>query len=217
MGDAGLSDALQGIISGTTDAVDGFNNLPEPVKDTILGFSNLFLTVKTVEVAMKTFGIQAPFALKAVTNGMDGLKIATLSLSSGMKKAAAGTKAFLAANAPLLILSASVGVLVAVTNAVKKYKEEQEKVIEVLNQQKDVSKNVDDLLVSYKELASQTSLTAKEEQNLIEIKQKLIDLLPESEYALENENLSLQEQYEIVTKLNETELENMRINAQKTT
>ena len=209
IGDAGLEGALKGLADGGTTAINVINDLPKPMKDLLLATTSTFTAVKTLEWGMKTFGIQIP----GISQMIGSLTSGTLSLSSALKAGKDGALAFASANAPLLALSAVVGIVMSVTNAIKKQKEEQEKAIEVFNSYKGTHQELDGLLDSYEGLASKSSLATEEQEKLIKVKQQIIDILPESQSVIDNENLSLSEQIEILDKLNERELERLRIQA----
>lgn len=211
IGDAGLTSVLKAVADGGISALNAINNLDDGTKNFILSALTTFTAVKTLQLGMKTFGIQLPqlsLMISSLTNGVEGLKL-------GLMYAKDGMKAFVATNKELLILSAVIGFIVATTNAYKKYREEQEKAIELFNQQRNIHSEASNLIETYKDLADSTSLTAEENAKLAETKQKIIDLLPESKNALDNENLSLQEQMDIIESLNEQELERLKLQAQK--
>lgn len=211
IGDAGLEGALKGIIESGTNAINVINGLPKPMRDLLLASTSMFIAVKTVHLGLKTFGVEIP----GIHQMIESLTSGTWNLSKAFKAGADGVKAFVVANGPLLALSAVVGVITAVTNHIKKQREEQERAIEVFNQQKDVYAEVNNLIPIYKDLAGATSLTAEQNEKLVTTKQKIIDLLPESQKFIEDENLSLEEQVGIIEDLNVAELESLRINAQK--
>ena len=211
MGDAGLGATLEGLASGATDAVSAINKLPGPLRDAVLGFTNVFLVVKTLQLGMRTFGLQLP----VVSINIKSLKGSVASLTTALKAGAAGMSAFVKANAGLLILAATVGIITAISNAVKKNREEQQKAIEVFKDYQSTHSEINGLINDYKDLAEQTSLTTEQEEKLVDTKQKLIDLLPQSSTALGNENLLLQEQVDIVKDLNEKELERLKNAAYK--
>jgi len=212
LGEAGLNDALKALADGGTAAINAINDLPKSMKDLVLASTTTFMSVKTLQMGMKTFGIELPGISQLITSLTSG----TWSLTAALKSAGAGISAFAKANAPLLALSAAVGIIVSITNAYKKWKEEQERAIEVFNHQKYVYNEVNKLIPAYEKLANKTSLTTEENEKLAEIKTKIIDLLPESKKFIENENISLKEQVDIIKDLNEVELERLKIAAQKT-
>lgn len=211
IGEAGAAGALKAMADGGTAAINAINDLPKPMRDLILATTSTFVAVKTLELGMKTFGIQLP----GITQIIASLTSGTWSLTAALKAGATGIGAFVSANAPLLALSAAVGVIVAITNSIKKQREEAEKAIEVFNEQKDIYNEVNNLIPIYENLASTTALTAEENQKLTETKERLIELLPESKKFIDDENLSLEEQIDIIKDLNEVELDRLRINAQK--
>lgn len=211
IGEAGVAGALKAMADGGTAAINAINDLPKPMRDLVLATTSTFVAVKTLELGMKTFGIQIP----GITQIIASLTSGTWSLTAALKAGAAGIGAFISANAPLLALSAAIGGIVAITNAIKKQREEAEKAIEVFNKQKDVYNEVNSLLPVYENLAKKTNLTVEENQKLIETKERLIELLPESKKFIDDENLSLEEQIGIIKDLNEVELDRLRINAQK--
>lgn len=211
IGEAGAAGALKAMADGGTAAINAINDLPKPMRDLILATTSTFVAVKTLELGMKTFGIQLP----GITQIIGSLTSGTWSLTAALKAGATGIGAFVSANAPLLALSAAVGVIVAITNSIKKQREEAEKAIEVFNEQKDIYNEVNNLIPIYENLASTTALTAEENQKLTETKERLTELLPESKKFIDDENLSLEEQIDIIKDLNEVELDRLRINAQK--
>ena len=60
IGDAGLGGALTSMAQGGTTALNAINNLPKGMKDLLLGSMATFTAIKTLQVGMKTFGIQLP-------------------------------------------------------------------------------------------------------------------------------------------------------------
>lgn len=212
MGDAGLGDALKAIADGGTNAINIINSMPKPMKDLTLSAMSVFTAVKTLEWGMKTFGIQIP----GISQSIGSLTNGTISLTTAFKAGATGVSTFVKTNAGLLALSAAVGTIMAVTNAVKKQREETEKSIEVFKEQEQTSKAIDELIPKYEQLASKTKLTTDENQELLNIKQQITDLLPGTKSALDNENMSLETQLQIIKDLNEEELERARSKARST-
>lgn len=211
MGEAGLADSLKVLADGGTNALNMLNSLPDGAKDAILAFTNVMLVVKTLDAGMKLFGTNVPVlnaGVKVFTGGISNLTTNVIGLGTALKTT-------FIANAPLMGIAALTGAIFALYNQIKKWKEEQERAIEVFNQQKDIYSELNNLIPVYEKLASKTSLTTDENEKLATTKQKIIDLLPESKKFIEDENISLQEQVEIVKDLNEVELERLRIEAQK--
>lgn len=211
IGDAGLNGALKALADGGTNALTFINEMPEGMKDLVLATTTTFVAVKTLELGMKTFGIQLPGISQIIASLTSG----TWSLTAALKAGGAGIATFATANAPLLAISAGIGAIVAVTNYMKKQREETEKAVEVFNQYKDTHKDLNDLISTYEDLAGAGHLTTEELEKLATTKQKIIDLLPKSKEFIDNENLSLSEQIGIVKELNDQELERLRIAAQK--
>lgn len=212
IGDAGVADALKTMVDAGTDAINVLNDMPKPMRDMVLSATSVFVAVKTLEMGMKTFGIQLP----GISQMIASLTSGTWSLTAALKAGGAGIATFAKANAPLLALSAAVGIIVAITNHVKKQREEMEKSISVFQQQKEISNSINTLLPAYEELASKSALTADEQQKLLDIKRQITDLLPNTKQALDNENMSLETQLQIVKDLNEEELERAKSKARET-
>lgn len=179
IGDAGLGGSLTAMAQGGTTALNAINNMPKGMKDLLLGSMATFTAVKTLQVGMKTFGIELP----GVTQMIGSLTSGTWSLTTALKAGGSGLMAFASANAPLLALSAAVGVIVAVTNATKKKKEEEAKAIDVSKENiellKEQKQGLEALSNEYDALKSKEqnlTATAVEKQRLIEIQRELVDL-----------------------------------------
>lgn len=211
MGDAGLGGTLKALADGGTNAINAINDMPKPMKDLVLATTSTFTAVKALEWGMKTFGIQLP----GVSQMIGSLTSGTWSLADAFKAGATGVSTFVKANAPLLALSAAIGVIVAITNAVKKQREEMEQSLEVFRQQREISNSVNELIPRYEELASKSKLNAEEQQKLLDVKKQITDLLPGTKDALDNENLSLSTQLEIIKDLNAEELERAKNKARE--
>ena len=209
IGDAGLTDALTAMADGGISALNAINNLPPGMRDAVVATSTLFLGIKALEMGMKTFGIQLP----GVSQMIASLTSGTWSLAAALKAGTAGMIAFTKANAPLLLLTAVAGGIMAVRNAIKKSREEQEKAIQLFNEQKGTYAEVDKLVSSYEELASKSTLATEEQEKLLSIKEQIKNLLPESATALDSENMSLKDQVAIIKDLNEEQLENLKLKA----
>lgn len=209
IGDAGLVDSLKAIVDISTGAVNSINNLDERTKNFLLSSVATFTGVKTLELGLKTFGLQLPNinkVLRNLTDGVDGLRLSLMYAKDG-------AVSFVKANAWLIALSASIGVIVAVTNHVKRQREETEKAVEVFSRQKEIANTINSILPQYEELKNKTNLTAEEESKLADVKQRIIQLLPKSQEALENENMSLETQLQIVKDLNEEEMNRAKLKA----
>ncbi len=203
MGDAGLGNALKLLADGGTKAIDIFNSLPKGAKDAIAAFTGVMLAVKALEAGTKLFGAHMPVAnagIKLLTGGIGNLTTNTMALATAMKTT-------FVTNLPLLGIAALTGGIVALTNHIIKQREEMERSLEVFQRQSETSNTINELLPQYEELASKTRLTAEEQSELLDIKQQITNLLPETKQALDNENLSLSTQLGIIRELNEEELE----------
>lgn len=159
MGDAGVGGSLKALADGGTSALTMFTKLPKGAQDTIAAFTSTFLVVKTLQMGMKTFGVELPKVSLSITD----LKGSVLNLTSALKSGATGVGAFIQANAGLLALSAAIGVIVAVRNAIKKQREEQEKAIEVA---KDNIKSYDEQRQGLIELSREYDTLKDKEKNL---------------------------------------------------
>ncbi|OZV12345.1 phage tail tape measure protein [Tissierella sp. P1] len=209
IGDAGLNNVLKLLVDGGTGVLNVINNLDDELKDFILSSLTTITTVKTFQTVMTRLGVEVP----NISQTINLLKNKIYELGDALNGGTAGMIAFAQAN-PLIALSATVGVVVAITNAIKKQREEQERAIEVFNQQKEIYSDLKSLLSTYEELANKSSLATDEQEKLATAKQKIIDLLPQSKSVIENESMSLSEQVSIIEKLNEEELKRLELKAQ---
>lgn len=199
IGDAGLADALKLLIDAGTGALELFNSMPDEIQKPILAFGTMYLALKTGQQALKVFGFANNVAAKSMKDLADATTVATT-----------------ATNKWLLIISAATAVISAIYSWNKKNNEEMEKSIEVFQRQKEVSNSISELLPQYEALASKSSLTTDEQTKLLDIKQKITNLLPETKQALDNENMSLETQLQIIKDLNAEELERAKRRARET-
>ncbi|HHX60993.1 MAG TPA: phage tail tape measure protein [Epulopiscium sp.] len=179
MGDAGLDGALKMIVNSGTNTIEVINKLPKPIKDAVLAATSMTLAVKALEYGMNMFGIQVP----GISQMIGSLTSGTWSLTAAFKAGASGLGAFVVANGPLLALSAAVGVIMAITNAAKKQREEREKLIETT---KDNIKSLEDEKQGLQELSKEydtlktkeknLTATADEKIRLRDIQRELVDL-----------------------------------------
>lgn len=182
-GDAGLADAFKALATGGAKVLDLLNSMPKGIKDMVLATTTLFIAVKALGMGMKVFGFNTPFALQAITSGVDGLKIAFLSLKDVMLAAKTTSLAFLSANLPLLALTAIVGGIMAWRNAVKAHREEQEKAIEVakeristLEEEKEGLRKLAQEYETLKGKEQSLRITTDEKIRLREVQRELVDL-----------------------------------------
>lgn len=152
--------------------------------------------------AILTNLIPATSAMFGMKNAMDATTV-----SAAMLNAATGG-ILLALGA----LTVGIGYLI---NAQKRQREEMEESINAFHQQKELSDTIDSLIPQYEKLASKTKLTTEEQSKLLDIKQQIVNLLPKSKKALDNENMSLSTQLGIVKDLNKEELERAKNLARK--
>lgn len=163
-----------------------------------------FQVVSTIG-GIKKFGSDVLLAGKMLLGFDTGLKGATIS----------ATALNVATGALLLgipLIAQGIGTLI---NHNKRLKEEIQESVQAFKEQQQVSSSLDGLVLSYENLANQSSLTAEEQEKLLKIKEQIKQLLPESTTYLDNENLSLQEQLDIVRKLNNEEKERLKNEAHK--
>lgn len=219
IGDAGFADVLVGLVENTTDLTTAFNELPEPMKDTITAFTTTFVAVKTLQVGMKTFGLELPKISLSIKN----LKGSVNSLSGAFKAGVGGVKAFIKANAALLVLSTAVGIIVALRNASKKHTEEKEKAIEVTNENikslDEERKGLIELSKEYDTLKSKQenlTATADEKERLKEVQQELVDLydvsitgIDEEGNAYADSNVAIRDRIKAIEELTEAEKERL--------
>lgn len=130
---------------------------------------------------------------KGATIATAGLTLSTVALTAGL----------------ILIPMA----LTAIVSAEKRRKKAMEESIEAFEKQKQISSDMGSLIETYKKLAGQSTLTAEEQQRLLEVKGKITQLIPQTTKVIDNESLSLEEQYEILKSLNEEELKHAKIKA----
>lgn len=178
-GDAGLGGSLKSLASGGTTALNTINKMPKEMKDLVMATTSTFIAVKTLELGMKTFGIELP----GISQMIASLTSGTWSLTAALKAGGAGLATFAKANAPLLALSAAVGAIVAVRNAIKKQREEQEKAIEVAKENiqsyEEQKQGLQELAREYdtlKDKEKNLTATTDEKQRLIEIQRELVEL-----------------------------------------
>ena len=179
MGDAGVGGSLKSLAQGGTSALNAINKMDKPAKDWLMATTNMFLAVKALDLGMKTFGINLPGVsemIKELTNG-------TWSLTKAFKAGKEGIGTFLSANGPLLAISASIGVIVAVTNHMKKEREEKEKAIQVSKENiqslEEEKQGLTELASEYetlKEKEKNLTATADEKIRLRDIQRELVDL-----------------------------------------
>lgn len=179
MGDAGVGGSLKALADGGTSALTMFTKLPKGAQDTIAAFTSTFLVVKTLQMGMKTFGVELPKVSLSITD----LRGSVLNLTSALKSGAAGVGTFIQANAGLLALSAAVGAIIAITNAIKKQREEQEKAIEVakdnIKSYEEQRQGLIELSREYdtlKDKEKNLTATADEKTRLRDIQRELVEL-----------------------------------------
>ncbi|MSU01929.1 phage tail tape measure protein [Tissierella pigra] len=179
MGDAGVGGSLKILADGGTSALTMFTKLPKGAQDTISAFTSTFLVVKTLQLGMKTFGVELPKVSLSITD----LKGSVLNLTSALKSGATGVGAFIQANAGLLTLSVAVGAIIAITNAIKKQREEQAKAIEVakdnIKSYEEQRQGLIELSREYETLKDKEknlTATADEKTRLKEIQKELVEL-----------------------------------------
>ena len=178
-GDAGLGGSLKTLAQGGTGALNVINKMPKGMKDLVMATTSTFLAIKALDLGMKTFGIKLPGVSEVIKELTDG----TWSLTKAFKAGKEGIGAFLSANAPLLALSASIGVIVAVTNHMKKEREEKEKAIQVSKENiqslEEEKQGLTELASEYetlKEKEKNLTATADEKTRLRDIQRELVDL-----------------------------------------
>lgn len=191
LGDAGLLDMLKSVADGVTTLTQAFNSLPKPVKDFTLASLATIATVKTLGLGLKTLGLEIPNVSKTITALITG----TTSLSVAMKTAATSTTAFIAANLPLLAISAVVGAIFAISNAYKRHQEETKQAIEISRQNIDSLKSevfqLESLSQEYDKISSKTELSVDERKRLLEIQKELAQTYPQLTTALDEEGNAL--------------------------
>lgn len=214
MGDAGLGGTLSSLAEGGTSALNFISEMPKGTKDAVMGFTNVFLAVKTAQIGMKVFGLEVP----KIGSGVDGLTTSVMGLAGSFKKA-------FVANLPLLAIAAVTGAIIALYNAVKKAKEEQEKYIQTtkdniqnLGEQKqglvELSKEYETLKAKEKNLTA----TADEKTRLRDIQRELVDLYDVSITGIDAEGQAysdsvsaIQDRIKALENLKEAELANLEV------
>lgn len=179
MGDAGFGGSLKAIADGGTSALNAINQLPKPMKDLLMATTSTFLAVKTLQLGMKTFGLELP----GISQMIASLTSGTWSLTAALKAGGAGLATFASANAPLLALSAAVGIIVAITSAEKKRREEREKYIQVARESiqslEEEKIGLEKLAREYETLkarSNELTATADEKERLRDVQRELVDL-----------------------------------------
>ena len=178
-GDAGLGGSLKALANGGTSALNAINKMPKGMKDLTMATTSTFLAVKALDLGMKTFGINLP----GISEMIASLTSGTWSLTKAFKAGKEGLAAFLSANGPLLAISASIGAIVAITNHIKKQREEEAKAIQVskeniesLEEQKQGLTELASEYETLKEKEKNLTATADEKQRLKDVQRELVDL-----------------------------------------
>lgn len=179
MGDAGLGGVLKSLTIGATKTVNAINEMPKGARDTIMIFTELTLTVKALEAGMGLFNLNLPIAsagINLLTGGIANLTTNTMALGTAIKTS-------LVSNAPLLIISATIGGIVALTNHMKRAREEAkafitttQENIQSLDEQK---QGLTELASEYETLKNKEknlTATAEEKERLKEVQRELVEL-----------------------------------------
>lgn len=219
MGDAGLLDSFKNLVDAGTGFLNFITSLPKPTQDLILTFSNLVITVKAVELGLKTFGI----ASVGIGPSIAGLIKNTTSLTASISGAGTALTGFFAANWPILAIAGVTAAIVALRNEMKRAKEEADAFIETTKQNienlNEEKQGLQELSREYDELKNRQqnlTATANEKERLIEIQRELVDLYGVSVTGIDAEGrayadstTAIQERIKALEELKAVEQENL--------
>lgn len=170
IGDSGLLTILKAITQTATSLVDGFNSLPEPIRNTMTSILLLGAAITALNTGTKLFTGQSLIGLvTGLVNGakaMMGMKVATDAANMSQK-------AFIATpiGAVLTAISLAIG---AATAAWSYYKGEQNKVTEeTLQHNRDLST----LVNRYEQLKSIVDDNTRSDQEVTAAKQELASVI----------------------------------------
>lgn len=210
------NDGLMNVIKGFTHFIQTLDNLVQKIGSLGTVFSLLIpiIAVKFVFAVQKayinTIKLGLAFSNVGPVTFATQLKIAA---SQALGLSVATDKAVVSVGKLKLISTGVVaGISLLVTglfmwaNHANKAKQETEELLETLKKQRESHQSMNELVESYKELSEQTDLTTEEQQKLLEVKEKIVDLIPKASSVIDNENLSLEEQLKLLKNLNDEEL-----------
>ncbi len=179
-----LSGQMSKASAETTMAAAAMGDALEPAMGTVVGqFSGLMSGVKEFihsspgMVAGITTGAAAMSGLVAVTS-------AWIALDAGAKIAAGFSALTGPVGLTLIALSALAAVVVGVKTEMAKAREEHAK---LADSYRDQSIEVNDLISEYESLKSKTKLTTEEKKRMLEVSNKIAEILPQAATGYDNE------------------------------
>ena len=135
-------------------------------------------------------------AFKTLIPGFKGTEVAAKGTAGGFNTLSIASFTLKAA------LFALPAIIMAIVSAEQRRKKATEDSINAYSKQKDISKTVGELADRYEQLSKSTEIAAKNSEELQSIKERLKKILPETSEALDNENLSFEEQAEAIREIN---------------
>ncbi|MGG6309784.1 phage tail tape measure protein [Paenibacillus macerans] len=170
IGDSGLLSVLKAMTQTATSLIDGFNSLPEPIRNTVTSVLLIGAAITALNTGTKLFTGQSLVGL--VTGLVNGAK-AMLGMKAATDAANVSQKAFIATpiGAVLTAVSLAIG---ATTVAWSYYKGEQNKVTEqTLQHNRDLST----LVSRYDQLKSIVDDNTRSDQEVTAAKQELATVI----------------------------------------
>ncbi|HEX2925855.1 MAG TPA: phage tail tape measure protein [Ruminiclostridium sp.] len=173
MGDAGMTGVLKGLSDAGTGTLELLNSMDPDIRNFIVLWAELTLTIKTAQSALKLFGVTLP-VVSSLTSGLGGLQTMVTTLGASIK-------GFFITNWPLLATTGVIAAIVAVVASINKAKEESKqfiedtkKSVESLTEQKAGLQQVTTEYETLKSKEQNLTATADEKKRLLEIQRELV-------------------------------------------
>jgi TP901 family phage tail tape measure protein len=167
-GDAGLLDVLKGLVDGSKEAIETFQKLPGPIKDTTIVLLELGVALTAVNLAMKIFGVGA------MSNGLVGLAAhigkvekATLGLTQALR---------ILVTSPAVKIGGVAAAVFGLIYAMDKYKEYQGEQFDTWKQEE---KRLAELAEKYKILKGQLGKNAEAELEMKSVIEEILKIRPD--------------------------------------
>lgn len=189
LGDTGILNELKGLVEGTTEAIQRFNELDDDTQTLIVTFVEVTLAVKLLDAALKSLGLSATLTGGAKLVGLAAIGPKLAEVTKGITSvAAAATAAKVAANGLAKGLLAAAGgpvgvALIAIGTAASFIAREVKKANEELEEHAVMAsgliKEYDSLTAKMEGMAQGTEEYNKAAQELVALKGNIANSLPE--------------------------------------
>lgn len=210
IGEAGVLDALKGIVDGSKEAVEVLSALPDEIQKAIVIFGALTGALATVQLTSRVFfGVGLGTGIKnlaALAKGMSLAEASTLGLGAALR-ALVTTPWGIAIG----VISIAIGILAVQLKKAHEHAEELRKLPETLRE----FKNTEKLVTEYENLSAKINKTTEETERLNQVKQELGSIFPEVVEKLGEEGEVLEINNEYLRERIRLEREELELKKQK--